>query len=173
MTTLMSVAHAQGVRENYAPVTNDMVLNPPAEEWLSWRRTIDNQGFSPLEQINRDTVKDLELAWAWPMADVGLQETAPLMHDGVLFLQTNNNIVQALDAKTGDLIWEYRPALHKVPAEWGYQLYQSRRQKNSIALYGDKVILTTVDAKIVALEAATGKVVWDVQAFDANAGYSY
>ncbi|WEJ31544.1 MULTISPECIES: PQQ-binding-like beta-propeller repeat protein [unclassified Devosia] len=173
MTTLVSVAQAQGVRENYAPVTDDMVLNPPAEEWLSWRRTIDNQAFSPLDSINRDTVGDLELAWAWPMADVGIQETAPLMHDGVLFLQTNNNIVQAMDAKTGDLIWEYRPALAKVPAEWGYQLYQSRRQKNSIALYEDTVVLTTVDARIIVLGAKDGKVIREVQAFDVNKGYSY
>jgi len=173
LTTLVGVANAQSVRENYAPVTNDMVLNPPATEWLSWRRTIDNQGYSPLDKINKDTVKDLELAWAWPMADVGIQETAPLMHDGVLFLQTNNNIVQALDAKTGDLIWEFRPALAKIPAEWGYQLYQSRRQKNSIALYEDTVVLTTVDARIIVLGAKDGKVLREVQAFDVNKGYSY
>lgn len=173
LTTLAGVAHAQGVRENYAPVTNDMVLNPPDSAWLSWRRTLDNQGYSPLDLVNRDTVKDLELAWAWPMADVGIQETAPLMNDGVLFLQTNNNIVQALDARTGDLIWEYRPALAKIPAEWGYQLYQSRRQKNSIALYEDTVVLTTVDARIIVMNAKDGKVLREVQAFDYNQGYSY
>lgn len=173
LTTLAGVAHAQGVRENYAPVTNDMVLNPPDSAWLSWRRTLDNQGYSPLDLVNRDTVGDLELAWAWPMADVGIQETAPLMNDGVLFLQTNNNIVQALDARTGDLIWEYRPALAKVPAEWGYQLYQSRRQKNSIALYEDTVVLTTVDARIIVMDAKDGKVLREVQAFDYNQGYSY
>ncbi|WP_116652980.1 pyrroloquinoline quinone-dependent dehydrogenase [Pelagibacterium sediminicola] len=172
-SALIGVANAQGVRENYAPVTNDMVLDPPASEWISWRGTIDNQGFSSLDQINRETVDSLQLAWAWPMADVGLQETAPLMHDGVLFLQTNNNIVQALDARSGDLIWEYRPALAQIPAEWGYQNYQSRRQKNSIALYEDTVVLTTVDARIIVLDATNGKVLREVQAFDYNVGYSY
>ncbi|RDE10065.1 pyrroloquinoline quinone-dependent dehydrogenase [Pelagibacterium lacus] len=172
-SALVSVANAQGVREDYTPVTDEMVLNPPENEWLSWRRTPDNQGYSPLDLINRDTVGDLELAWAWPMADVGIQETAPLMHDGVLFLQTNNNIVQALDARSGDLIWEYRPALAEVPAEWGYQLYQSRRQKNSIALYEDTVVLTTVDARIIVLDATDGKVLREVQAFDYTVGYSY
>ena len=172
-SALIGVANAQGVRENYAPVTNDMVLDPPASEWISWRGTIDNQGFSPLDQINRETVDSLQLAWAWPMADDGLQETAPLMHDGVLFLQTNNNIVQALDARSGDLIWEYRPALAQIPAEWGYQHYQSRRQKNSIALYEDTVVLTTVDARIIVLDATNGKVLREVQAFDYNVGYSY
>src|SRR5690554_2952874 len=172
-SVLAGAAQAQIVRENYEPVTDEMVLNPPETEWLAWRRTIDNQGYSPLDKINRETVKDLELAWAWPMADVGIQETAPLMHDGILFLQTNNNIVQALDAKSGDLIWEYRPALAQIPAEWGYQIYQSRRQKNSIALYKDAVVLTTVDARIIILDAKDGKVIREIQAFDYNKGYSY
>lgn len=173
LSVMASAVNAQGVRETYEPVTDEMVLNPSPTEWISWRRTIDNQGYSPLDQVNAKTVGDLKLAWAWPMADVGIQETAPLMHDGVLFLQTNNNIVQAMDARTGDLIWEYRPALAKIPAEWGYQLYQSRRQKNSIALYKDNVVLTTVDARIIILDAKDGKVVREIQAFDYNKGYSY
>ncbi|MCW2413051.1 MULTISPECIES: pyrroloquinoline quinone-dependent dehydrogenase [unclassified Sphingobium] len=166
-------SHAQGVRERYEPVTDQMLRDPPAGEWLSWRRTIDNQGYSPLAQIDRETVGQLQLVWAWPMADVGVQETAPLMHDGMLFLQTNNNIVQALDARTGDLIWEYRPALAKIPADWSYQAYQSRRQKNSIALYEDSVVLTTVDARIIILDARTGEVRREVQALDYRKGYSY
>jgi alcohol dehydrogenase (cytochrome c) len=170
---LVAPLNAQDAPREYAPVTNDMVLNPPAEEWLMWRRTIDNQAYSPLDKINTETVGQLQLAWAWPMAEVGIQETAPLMHDGVLFLQTNNNIVQALDAKTGDLIWEYKHPLPQLPEDWAYQLNQARRQKNSIALYEDKVVLTTVDAKLVVLNAADGKVAWEKQVFDYNLGYSY
>lgn len=158
---------------SYKPVTNDMILNPPPEEWISWRRTVDNQGYSPLDLINKDTVKNLELAWAWPMAADGQQESAPLVHDGMMFLSTNQNIIQALDAKTGDLIWEYRHVLPQLPSSWGYQLNQARRQKNSIALYDDKVIVATADAKLVALDAATGKVDWETQAFDTSKGYSY
>src|SRR5690554_5307220 len=76
---------------DYSPVSNDEVLNPPAEDWLMWRRTIDNQAYSPLDQINRDNVKDLQLAWAWPMPVTGLQEVAPLVRDGVMFLGGNRN----------------------------------------------------------------------------------
>ncbi|KKB80608.1 pyrrolo-quinoline quinone [Devosia limi DSM 17137] len=170
---LGTAAQAQGVRENYEPVTDEMLLNPPAEEWLMWRGNYANQGYSELDQINKDNVAGLQLAWAWPMADVGIQETAPLVHDGVMFLQTNNNIVEALDAKTGDRIWQYRHVLPELPAAWGYQLNQARRQKNSIALYGDKVILTTVDAKIVVLNAADGTVAWEKQVLDYQVGYSY
>ncbi|WP_172123111.1 MULTISPECIES: PQQ-binding-like beta-propeller repeat protein [unclassified Devosia] len=173
MMALSGAAFAQGVREDYKPVTEEMLENPPAEEWLMWRGTRDNQGYSPLDLVNKDTVKDLELAWAWPMAEAGIQETAPLVHDGVMFLQTSNAIVEALDAKTGDLIWQYRHAMPEIPTSWSYQANQARRQKNSIALYEDKIVLTTPDAKIVMLNAADGKVVWEKQVLDYNLGYSY
>jgi len=173
LVALSGVSYAQSTRENYTPVTPEMLANPPAEEWLMFRGAYNNQGYSKLDMINKDTVGKLELAWAWPMAEAGIQETAPLVHDGVMFLQTNNNIVEALDAKTGDLIWQYRHVLPELPASWSYQANQARRQKNSIALYEDKVILTTVDAKIVVLNAADGKVVWEKQALDYNKGYSY
>ncbi len=174
LATLMALpAAAQGVREDYTPVTNDMILDPPPGEWLMWRRTLDNQAYSPLDKINAETVGDLELAWAWPMAEAGIQETGPLVHDGVMFLQTNNAVVQALDAKTGDLIWQYNHVLPELPAEWRYQINQARRQKATIALYEDKVVLTTPDAKIVVLNAKDGTVVWERQVHDYMKGYSY
>jgi len=173
LALIATPAFAQGVRENYAPVTDDMLKSPPPGEWLFFRGNYNNQGYSQLDKINKDTVGKLQLAWAWPMAEAGIQETAPLVHDGVMFLQTNNNIVEALDAKTGDLIWTYRHALTELPASWSYQLNQARRQKNSIALYQDKVILTTADAKIVVLSAKDGKVVWEKQVLDTQKGYSY
>jgi len=171
--SMSGMTYAQNVRENYKPVTEEMLQNPPAGEWLMSRGTRDNQGYSPLDLINKDTVGKLQLAWAWPMAEAGIQETAPLVHDGVMFLQTNNNVVEALDAKTGDLIWQYRHVLAEIPQSWSYQANQARRQKNSIALYEDKVVLTTADAKIVVLNAADGKVVWEKQVLDYNKGYSY
>lgn len=170
---ITSVASAQSAEREYSPVTDEMILNPPAGDWLMWRGAVNNHGYSALEMINKENVGQLELAWAWPMADDGLQQTTALEHDGIMFINTNNSIVQALDAKTGNLIWEYRHALPEIPDSWGYQRYQSRRQKNNIALYEDKVYLTTVDAKIVALDALTGKVIWDVQAHDYEKGYSY
>ena len=173
LALIATPAFAQGVRENYAPVTDDMLKSPPPGEWLFFRGNYNNQGYSQLDKINKDTVGKLQLAWAWPMAEAGIQETAPLVHDGVMFLQTNNNIVEALDAKTGDLIWTYRHALTELPASWSYQLNQARRQKASIALYQDKVILTTADAKLVVLNAKDGKVVWEKQVLDTQKGYSY
>ncbi|MBV6416428.1 MAG: Outer membrane protein assembly factor BamB [Steroidobacteraceae bacterium] len=158
---------------SYAPVSDELLRDPPSGEWLMWRRTLDNQGYSPLDQINRKNVTDLELAWAWPMAEDGQQQTAPLVHDGIMFIATTDDIVQALDAITGDLIWEYRHVLPELPASMGYQRYQARRQKGCIALYQDKVILATADAKLVALDALTGRIVWQIQAFDSARGYGY
>ena len=168
-----SAVFAQAPARSYKPVTTDMLLKPTAEEWLSWRGTLDNQGYSPLNQINKTNVKDLELAWAYPMPDTGEQESAPLVHDGIMFFSTNNGIVNALDAKTGDLIWEYKHAFTELPQSWAYQRNQARRQKNGVSLYGDKIVLTTFDAKIVVLEAATGKVVWQKQVYDPSKGFSY
>lgn len=173
LVALAAPAFAESALDKYTPVTSEMLTNPPKGDWIQWRGDYTNQGFSQLDQINKDTVKNLELAWAWPMADTGIQETVPLIHDGVMFLQTSNAIVEALDAKTGDLLWTYRHVLPEMPASWSYQANQARRQKNSIALAGDKVILTTPDAKIVALDAKTGKIAWEKQVLDWKLGYSY
>lgn len=167
----VTLAGAALAQPEYTPVTDEDLQNPAPGEWLQWRGTYDNHGYSPLDQINRETVSDLTLAWAWPMPVPGLQELAPLVRDGIMFLGHNQNWVQALDAKTGDLIWEYR---HPLPVfEGGYHGNQANRQRNTIALYEDTVVLTTADAKIVVLEATTGQVRWEVQVHDWEKGYSY
>lgn len=157
--------------QNYRPVTDQTILNPEPADWLMWRRTVDNQSYSPLDQVTAANVKNLKLEWAWSMPEGGLQEMAPLVRDGVMFLGINRAVVQALNAETGDLIWEHRQALPDFKG--GYHASQQDRQRNNIALYKDKVYLTTPDAKIVALDAKTGKVVWEVQAFDWTKGFSY
>ncbi|SDG48427.1 PQQ-binding-like beta-propeller repeat protein [Pelagibacterium luteolum] len=155
----------------YSPVTDEMILDPDPADWLSWRRTVNSWGYSPLDQINQDTVGDLELAWSWALGEAGQQEVMPIIHDGIMFLATNNNYVEALDAETGDLLWSYT---HTRPEfQGGYHNNQAMRQKNSIALYGDDVILTTVDAKLISLDALTGQINWEVQVNDWEAGYSY
>src|SRR5690606_34581617 len=143
----------------YTPVTDEMILDPDPADWLQWRRTVNNWGHSPLDQINRDNVDDLEPVWSWALGEAGQQEVVPIVHDGIMYVATNNNYVEALDAVTGDLIWSYA---HSRPEfEGGYHNNQAMRQKNSVALYGDNVILTTVDAKLIALDALTGQVEWE------------
>ena len=118
----------------FTPVTDELLRNPPAEDWLTWRRTRDNQGYTPLDRIGPDNVAGLRLAWALAMPE-GTNQTAPLVHDGVMFLASPGNVVQALDAATGELLWEHR---HQYPED-----AESRRATRSIALYRDKVYLAT------------------------------
>ena len=137
--------------KSYTPVTDAMLINPPAGEWLSWRRSLDGKGYSPLKQINRGNVKKLQLAWSMALPP-GANESTPLYHNGVLFVQSFHDHVQAFDAVTGNELWHYQRRLPEaVTPTW----------KKSIALYGDRVYLGTSDLHVVALDARTGKVVWD------------
>ena len=147
----------------FTPVTDELLRNPSAEDWLTWRRTRDNQGYTPLDRIGPDNVAGLRLAWALAMPE-GTNQTAPLVHDGVMFLASPGNVVQALDAATGELLWEHR---HQYPDD-----AESRRATRSIALYRDKVYLATYDAAIVALDARTGEPVWQTTRADYRKGFA-
>jgi alcohol dehydrogenase (cytochrome c) len=147
------------------PVTDEMLHRPPDSAWLSWRRTLDGHGFSPLAQINRRNVHKLKLAWVLAMRD-GSNQATPLVHDGVMFLTHPGNIVQALDAATGDLIWEYA---YPYPPESRTLGGPTR----NIAIYQDKLFLSTYDAAIVALDAHTGKQLWRTAKADHSSGYTH
>ena len=144
------------------PVTDALLQQPPPGDWPSWRRTLDNHGYSPLAQIDRETVGDLRLAWAVTMQD-GNNQTTPLVHDGVMFLAHPGNVVQALDASNGDVLWEYRQPLPEDAARFG--------ATRTLALYRDKVFLATYDARLVALDARTGDRVWETVKADYTQGF--
>ena len=185
-----SLLLAAEVKE-FRPVTEAMLRNPAPGDWLNWRRTDSAWGYSPLEQINKQNVQQLQLAWSWSMDDSGAQEAAPLVYDGVMYLPNPRGVIQALDAATGDLIWEYRPGatpaaapsgrgggeqtdiprLAQRPASGGSDL--GRGIQKTLAIFDDKIFGTTNDAHIVALNARTGKVVWDVKTADDKLGYEY
>jgi len=99
----------------YGPVTEQMLRNPPPGEWLNWRRTDNNWGYSALNEINKTNVGQMQLQWSWSMDDTGANEATPLVHDGIMYLPNPRGVIQALDAATGDLIWEYRPGM-EAPA---------------------------------------------------------
>ena len=147
--------------QKYTPVTDALLTNPPAGDWLTWRRTLDDQGFSPLKQITKANVGDLRVAWTWSLPN-GPQEAPPLVHDGVMFVHSYGDKLQALDATTGDLLWQYSRRLPKgVSTGW----------KRNIAIYDDKVFMPTSDTHMVALDAKTGTVVWDHAVADFTKGY--
>lgn len=143
------------------PVTDAMLANPPAGEWLTWRRGHMADGFSPLNQITAQNVNELRSSWSWSLP-AGPNEGTPLYHDGVLFVHAYGDKVQALDAATGDLLWAYS---RRLPTGVNPSV------KRAIALYGDKVYTGTSDANVVALDAKTGKVVWDSPVVTPRMGY--
>jgi len=144
-----------GEVKNYAPVTAAMLRNPPASDWLIFGRNYQRHSYSPLDQITRANVKNLQLKWSWAINDSGANQTTPLVHNGVMYLASPSNIVQALDAKTGDLIWETRVGPYQAPGYGGIL---------SIAIAEDRIFLPTSDAHIVALDARDGKILWDTPA---------
>jgi len=152
--------------KDYRPVTEDMLRHPAAGDWLNWRRTDNAWGYSPLDQIKRENVGRLQLAWSWAMEE-GAQEATPLVHDGIMYLPNPGGVIQALDAATGDLLWEYRPAR---TSRGGGEL---RGVQRNIAIYEDKIFGATGDAHLIALDARTGKLVWDTTVADSKLGYNY
>jgi alcohol dehydrogenase (cytochrome c) len=146
-----------GEVRNYAPVTPEMLRNPPPEDWLIFGRNYQRHSYSPLSQITRDNAKNLQLKWIWAMNDSGANQTTPIVHNGIIYLASPSNIVQALDGRTGDLIWETRVGPDQAPGYGGIR---------SIAIAEDKVFLPTSDAHMVALDARTGTILWDTPASD-------
>ena len=156
----------QGEVAGFRPVTDALLRDPPPGDWLNFRRTYDGWGYSPLDDITAANVGDLELAWVWAMAN-GTNQPTPLVHDGVMYLTNPGNIIQALDAATGDVIWQY---IRTFPE--GTSASSFFNQLRNIAIYEDKVYLATKDAALVALDARTGAVAWEHQIADPALGFT-
>ena len=137
----------------FKPVTEEMLKNPSPNDWLMYNRTYDSQRFSPLTQINKGNVGDLRMAWSRQQS-AGSQETIPLVHDGVMYLQVPGAAVQALDVTNGNLLWEYT---RNVPAN-----QKSAAKAKTIAMSEDMVYWTAPDA-VVALDAKTGEIRWEAK----------
>lgn len=150
--------------EQFEPVTEKDLESPPSGDWLSWRRTRDGQGYSPLDQIDRNNVGELKLAWTLAMRD-GSNQVTPLVRDGVMYLTHPGNIIQAVDGATGDVLWEYA---YSFPPEAKALGGPTR----NIAIYEDKLYLSTYDAAIVAIDAVTGKEVWRTPKADYRQAYT-
>ena len=165
------VAAMRAPLDRLTPVTDEMLRDPPPGDWLHWRRTYDGWAFSPLTQINRNTVKDLKVAWTFSMASPSdaVNEFTPLVHDGILFLWNFGDTIQALDAKTGTLLWQY---VHDLPKDYP-TLPGFYRTKRSLAIGGNKLIVPTIDMRVIALDVKTGKKLWDVRTDDYKSERTY
>ena len=145
------------------PVTDAELENPSPDDWLMWRRTLDGWGYSPLDQINRENVGDLRMVWSRGLRP-GRQQGTPLVRDGVMFMPNPRDIIQAIDAETGDLTWEHR---RDRPDDLGdYMIGTLTDTNRNIAIHGELIIDTSMDDHIFALHAETGEVVWDTEILD-------
>ena len=143
----------------FVPLTDAMLRDPNPADWPMMRRNFYAHSYSPLDQINTETVKNLQLEWVWNMHE-GDSEPAPLVYNGIVYLINPGNVIQALDGKTGELIWEHWTG----PA--------NRQDMRNIAMYNDKIIQATTDARLVALDARTGEQRWETAIADNTKGFS-
>ena len=144
----------------FKPVTDAMLQDPAAEDWLMWRRTLNGWGYSPLDQVTTENVSDLQLVWSRALT-AGRQQGTPLAYDGVLYMPNPRDVIQAIDAVSGDLLWEYR---REVPDDVGDA--GQRTNNRNIAIYDNLIIDTSIDGYVFALDAGTGDLVWETEILD-------
>jgi alcohol dehydrogenase (cytochrome c) len=149
----VAMAAQKALLERVRPVSDAMLRAPPAGDWLMWRGGYDTLGYSRLDQINKSTVRNLGVAWTLALPP-SANETAPLIHDGVLFIESGNT-VEAVNAADGAILWQYIRAL---PDE----LHGGRDARmRGLAIYQDKLYAPTADGHIIALDLKSGNLRWD------------
>ena len=141
-------------------IDDERIMSAESEpgNWLAYGRTFEEQRFSPLKQINKDTVSELGLAWYKDMGTNRAQEATPIVVDGIMFLTSSWSKVFAIDAISGETIWSFDP---EVPGE------VARRAccdvvNRGVAVYNGKVYFGSLDGRLFALNAETGEKVWEV-----------
>jgi alcohol dehydrogenase (cytochrome c) len=145
----------------FVPVTDQMLENPDPGDWLLWRRTLNSWGYSPLNQIDRTNVARLRTVWTRGMGP-GIQEATPLVYRGVMYLPNPSDFIEAINAATGEQLWEYR---RKLPEDLNKFIPVPSINRN-LAIYGNTIIDTSADDFVFALDAATGKLAWENRIVD-------
>jgi alcohol dehydrogenase (cytochrome c) len=148
------------------PAVTDAALRSPAPgDWPMWRRTLNGWGFSPLQEVTPNNVRTLRLAWTRALGP-GIQEGTPLVYNGILYFPNPSDLVEAFDAKTGDLKWQYRRSL---PDDLG-KFFPVPSINRNLAIYGDLIIDTSADDFVFALKAETGELAWETKILDYQKG---
>ena len=167
MTLACSLLPAQ------ATVNQQTIANPQSQ-WLSYGRDYQEQRFSPLAQINRDNIKQLDLAWSFKFSTARGMEATPLVHNGVIYISTGWSHVHALDARTGEQLWHYDAQVAKShlaktccgPVNRGVALWQGDSDAELQVFFG------ALDGRLIALNATTGTENWSVQTTPTDGNYS-
>ncbi|MBM89073.1 MAG: alcohol dehydrogenase [Gammaproteobacteria bacterium] len=148
---------------DYQNISTEELANPTPADWTYWRRTPKSQGYSPLDQIDKNNVSELSLAWVWGM-EPGRSQPGPLVRNGIIYVPNFGNVIQALDGRDGTLLWEYQRIFPEGSRQGG--------QLRTLAMWEDMIYVATSDAHLVALDARTGSVRWDIEIADESLGYS-
>ena len=156
--TPTSVTETFHAVEGFTPVSDAELIDPPANDWLHWRGNPASWGYSALNQINRQNIHRLRLAWVWGMEDGDRSQPVPVVRDGTLYLPNSGNVIQALDASDGTLLWEYR---RRFPD--GCSTCEAGARLRSLAIWEDLILVATADAHMVALDTRTGVVRWETR----------
>src|SRR5437667_1293968 len=133
---------------NCVPVTDAMLKKPDPGDWLMIRRDYSASDYSPLNQITKDNVRNLELVWRHPMNEGGTNQPAPIVHNGVIYLANTGGIIQAIDGLSGKVIWENHLG--------------SNIAMRGISIYQDKLYLASGN-RVIALDARDGKGAWSTE----------
>ena len=167
--TPTSVTRTLQPATGFTPVSASELADPPPGDWLHWRGNPFAWGHSPMDQINTENVDRLQIAWVWGMHP-GTNQHAPLVRDGIMYLSNPINIIQALDARDGSLLWEYQRVFPDGRSNEGRQGVGS--QLRTLAIWEDLIFVATRDAYLVALDARDGTVRWETRLGDSEMGFT-
>ena len=165
-----SGAVAQGPMDKFLPMTREYMHNPDPADWPVLGGNMAHWNYSSLDQITRENISGLQLVWARQMPTTGGRAaTSPLIHKGIMYLISPNDAIVALDGVTGSRIWEYRRELPAAGEGPGLIRHNYSGPKRGLTLYGDKIFTVASDNAVIALDARTGKLVWET--FRGGDGY--
>ena len=154
-----------------ANITQERIINADNEPnvWLSYGRNYEEQRFSPLTQINKNTINKLELAWSFDMGSTRALESTPIVDEGIMFLTSEWSIIYAIDAKTGNEVWYYNP---EVPKDWGRKACCDVVNRG-VAVWKGYVYSATLDGRLLKLDARSGELIWEIDTLiDRNRDYT-
>ncbi|MDH3422499.1 MAG: PQQ-binding-like beta-propeller repeat protein, partial [Gemmatimonadota bacterium] len=165
-----SLIQAQSAAQPWQPVTEQRLLAPQDGDWMSYRRTHDVQGFSPLDEINRTNVDQLRLVWSYSVESSTRWVPTPVVANGIMYVSEGLGRVTAFDAQTGDVRW-----VHEREYPEDIRVSQAYNKHRGVALYGNYVYWGTADSYLVALDARTGVQLWESRTGDyhTDGGHSH
>jgi alcohol dehydrogenase (cytochrome c) len=163
-----STALAQSDTSQWRSITQERLLNPDDGDWLSYRRTYDVFGFSPLDEINRTNVQNLRPVWSYSMRDNNRWVATPIVANGLMYVAEGSGRVVAFDVVSGDVEW-----IHQRSYPDDIATSQAFGRHRGVAVYEDKIYWGTADSYLVALDAQTGSQVWEVRTGDYKTGQGH